>query len=251
MSQLRECIRDPITWLFGLQAFTLMISNNIGYQQNLLFVSLGVSNLGSTLVSAASGGFSVACCIAATLLLRYTPWRKAYWATFWSLPAVAGGIGMCALPWHTKLSLLACLILAGSTFGITYIIALGCTTSTAAGYTKNLARNVFFMAGYGVANLISPQIWVPRDAPRYYPAWIVQIVISWVGTPVILIVIHWILERRNEERFAWIALQESLGKTRTGVIKQVAAGANEAEVEVDLSMLDLTDLQNKYFIYPL
>jgi hypothetical protein len=59
------------------------------------------------------------------------------------------------------------------------------------------------------------------------------------------------LERRNEERFAWIALQESLGKTRTGVIKQVAAGANEAEVEVDLSMLDLTDLQNKYFIYPL
>lgn len=76
--QLLEALRDPVSWLFGLQAFTLMISNNIAYQQNLLFVSLGVSNLGSTLVSAASGGFSVACCIAATLFLRYIPLRKAF-----------------------------------------------------------------------------------------------------------------------------------------------------------------------------
>lgn len=85
--QLLEALRDPVSWLFGLQAFTLMISNNIAYQQNLLFVSLGVSDLGSTLVSAASGGFSVACCIVAALLLRYIPWRKAYVSPFiWLKP---------------------------------------------------------------------------------------------------------------------------------------------------------------------
>jgi hypothetical protein len=93
-SQLREVVRDPVSWLFVLQAFTLMISNNIAYQQNLLFVAIGVSDLGSTLISAASGGFSVACCVVAAVLLRYVPWRKAYWSTFWCLPAVAGGIGM-------------------------------------------------------------------------------------------------------------------------------------------------------------
>jgi MFS family permease len=249
--QIKEAIRDPISWLFGLQAFTLMISNNIAYQQNLLFVAIGVSDLGSTLVSAASGGFSVACCIVAAIFLRYVPWRKAYWSTFWCLPAVAGGIGMVALDWRAKESLLACLILAGSTFGITYIIALGWTTSTAGGYTKKLARNIFFMVGYGVANLISPQIWVPRDAPRYYSAWIVQIVISWVGTPVILLVIDFLLSRRNRERRAWIAEQEAAGKTRTGLIERVDSDGSITEVEVDISLLDLTDWENKYFIYPL
>ncbi|OQU98810.1 hypothetical protein CLAIMM_04538 [Cladophialophora immunda] len=250
-SQLREAIKDPISWLFGLQAFTLMISNNIAYQQNLLFVAIGVSDLGSTLVSTAGGGFAVACCIVATILLHYFPWRKAYWGTIWCLPAIAGGIGMVAIQWGKTISLLACLILAGNTYGITYIIALGWTTSTAAGYTKKLARNVFFMAGYGIANLISPQIWVPRDAPRYYSAWIVQIVISWVGTPAILLVINWILSRRNKERRAWIAEQQAAGKTRTGVIDQIDADGNRIEVEVDISLLDLTDLENKYFIYPL
>ncbi|KAJ4608339.1 hypothetical protein HRR83_000563 [Exophiala dermatitidis] len=250
-SQLIESLRDPISWLFGLQAFTLMLSNNIAYQSNLLYVSVGVSNLGSTLVSAAGGGFSVICCILATLLLRYVPWRKAYWAAFWCLPPIAGGIGMVALDWDKKISLLACLVLAGATFGITYIIALGWTTSTAAGYTKKLSRNVFFMAGYGIANLVSPQLWVPKDAPRYYPAWIIQIVISWVGTPVILIIINFILARRNKERYAWIAEQEAAGKSRTGVIERIDADGKRVEVEVDIALLDLTDLENKYFIYPL
>lgn len=107
------------------------------------------------------------------------------------------------------------------------------------------------MAGYGIANLISPQIWVPHDAPRYYPAWIVQIVISWTGTPLILNLILLILQKRNQERYLWIAEQESLGKTRTGVIERVSEDGEKREVEVDVSLLDLTDGENKYFIYPL
>ena len=107
------------------------------------------------------------------------------------------------------------------------------------------------MAGYGIANLISPQIWVPRDAPRYYPAWIMQIVISWVGAPAILLVINFILTRRNKARSVWIAEQEALGKTRTGVIEQVDERGEKSEVEVDISLLDLTDLENRWFFYPL
>ncbi|KAI9830033.1 MAG: hypothetical protein M1819_005863 [Sarea resinae] len=250
-SQFLETIRDPISWLFALQVFTLMLSNNLAYQQNLLYLGLGVSNLGSTLVSVAGGGFAVVCCIVASYLLKKFPNTNAYWASFWCLPAVAGGIGMVAVPWRHRIGLLGCLTLAGNTFGITYIIALGWTTATAAGYTKKLTRNVLFMAGYGVANIVSPQIWQSNAAPRYYAAWIVQIVISWVGTPVVLLVIRWILARRNAERRIWIAEQEAAGHTGAGYVEQADDDGEVVKVEVDISLLDLTDLENKYFIYPL
>ncbi|KAJ9607575.1 hypothetical protein H2200_007653 [Cladophialophora chaetospira] len=90
-----------------------------------------------------------------------------------------------------------------------------------------------------------------QDAPRYYPAWIIQIAISWVGTPTILLVIDFILSRRNKEQRAWIVEQEAMGKTGTGVIKRVDEGGEKTEVEVDMRLFDLTDLENSWFIYPL
>ena len=249
--QLREAVRDPISWLFGLVSFTLMISNNLQMQQNLIFEDIGVSDLGSTLVSAASGGFSVAVCVVATILMKLFPNNTgAYWSAFWCVPALAGGIAMVTIPWHKKIALLACLIIASGTYAVTYVTALGWATSSAAGHTKKLARNVLFMAGYGIANIISPQIWV-RGSPRYYPAWIVQIVISWVGSPVILMIIRWILSRRNRERLAWIEEQAALGEQGIGYVEQRKESGDIKVEEVDISILDLTDLENKYFIYPL
>jgi MFS family permease len=249
--QFLETLRDPVSWLFALQAFTLMLSNNLAYQQNLLFVSLGVSHLGSTLVSVAGGAFAVVNCIIAATLLKLFPNHNAYWATWWCIPAIAGGIGMVTVPWDNKLGLLACLLLAGNTFGITYIIALGWTTSSAAGYTKKLTRNVMFMFGYGIANIISPQIWVAEQGPRYYSAWIVQIVISWTGTPAILLLIRFILSRRNKERAVWIEEQNDLGLEGEGYVEQLDEGGNLVKEKVEIALLDLTDLENKYFIYPL
>ncbi|KAB8274811.1 major facilitator superfamily domain-containing protein [Aspergillus minisclerotigenes] len=250
-SQFVETLRDPVSWLFALQAFTLMYSNNLTYgQQNLLTTSLGVSQLGSTLVAVAGGGFGVVLCIVATFVLKWFPKYLAIHGLFWCLPAIAGGVGMVAIPWDNKLALLACMLLAGHTYGITYIIALGWTTSSAAGYTKKLTRNVMFMLGYSVGNLVSPQIWVPSAAPRYYGAWVSMIVISWAGTPAILFIIWFILARRNEERRKWIA-ELSDSEREEGCVEQLDENGQIVRRKVDLAMLDLTDLENKFFIYPL
>jgi len=250
-SQFKEAIRDPVSWLFGLQAFTLMISNNLFYQQNLLFIGIGVSNLGSTLVSAAGGAFAIAVCLVATFLLSRYRGHNAYWATFWCIPAIAGGIGMVAAPWSARLGLLTCILLAGNTYGVTYIVSLGWTTSSAAGYTKKLTRNVIFMVGYSVGNLVSPQIWVASDAPRYYPAWIIQIIISWFGTPLILLVIRYILAGRNRERRIWIEEQKAKGLEADGYVERKDEEGRNVKTKVEVALLDLTDLENKYFLYPL
>ncbi|KAK7972648.1 hypothetical protein PG988_006782 [Apiospora saccharicola] len=165
--QFLETLKDPVSWLFALQSFTLMYSNNLSYgQKNLITTSIGISPLGSTLVAVAGGCLGVACCIVATFMLRRYPRNLALHGTVWCVPAVAGGVGMMTIDWENKLALLGCLILGASIYGITYIIALGWTTSTAAGYTKKLTRNVMFMMGYSLGNLVSPQIWVPSQGPR-------------------------------------------------------------------------------------
>ncbi|KAK8073985.1 allantoate permease of the major facilitator superfamily, partial [Apiospora phragmitis] len=233
--QFVETLKDPVSWLFALQSFTLMYANNLNYgQKNLITTSIGIDPLGSTLAAAAGGDLGVACCVIATLLLRRFPRNLALHGTVWCLPAVAGGIGMMAI----------------DVYDITYIIALGWTTSTAAGYTKKLTRNVMFMVGYSVGNLVSPQIWVPSQGPRFYGAWASMIVVSWVGTPAILWLIRFILERQNKERMEWNATL-SEDERDGGFVEQVDESGALVRVKVDIAVLDLTDLENKFFIYPL
>ncbi|KAJ5533968.1 hypothetical protein N7527_000222 [Penicillium freii] len=253
-SQFMETLRDPVSWLFTLQSFTLMMSNNLTYgQQNLITKALGVDSLGSTLVAAAGGGFGVLVCIAGAYALRWWPSNLALHGLFWCAPAIAGGIGMVAIDWDQKLGMLACLLLAGHTYGNTYIIALGWTTSSAAGYTKKLTRNVMFMVGYSIANICSPQIWVPKDAPRYYGAWISMIVVSWAGTPLILFIIRFLLKRRNDQRKTWAAslTREERRAHEFGVVEELDENGNVIRRQVEIAMLDMTDMENPFFIYPI
>ena len=113
---------------------------------------------------------------------------------------------------------------------------------TCSGYTKKITRNAVVMFWYGVANIISPQLWQERDAPRYKPAWIVQIVLSFFLAPSLALVIWFILKRRNKERLAKIKLEDE----NLGLVED-----DGEKLKVNVAMLDLTDLENEAFIYPL
>lgn len=106
------------------------------------------------------------------------------------------------------------------------------------------------MIGYGVANIISPQLWNLEDSPRYYPSWIVQIVVSFFLNIVILLTIRIILARRNNQRKNWIK-EHGVSDKDLNSVKKIDEFGNEYKEKVDVAMLDLTDLENKYFVYPL
>jgi hypothetical protein len=74
-----------------------------------------------------------------------------------------------------------------------------------------------------------------------------MIVVSWVGTPTILWIIHFILARRNRIRKERIAQ----GLTNNAYVEEVDENGETVKVKVDLAVLDLTDLENEEFIYPL
>lgn len=247
--QVIECLKDPISWLFTLFVFALMLANNLTYQQNLLYVSLGVSDLGSTLVSVAGGGFAAAWAIGGALLIHYFPNNSFWMCLLGCLPSIAGGIGMVTISWNNKIALLAMLVLAANTYFMAYIVGFGWSTSSCSGQTKRFVRHFLYSASYGISNIVSPQIWKGNQGKRYYGAWIVQIVIPWTLSPAIAGLITLILSRRNKQRRQYIAEhpEASFGEV---VIVDPESGEKTIE-KVDIGLLDLTDLQNKTFIYPL
>ncbi|CCH42826.1 putative membrane protein [Wickerhamomyces ciferrii] len=238
--QIKETLKDPISWLFFGQSFTLMLSNSLHYQQNQLFVDIGVDYLGSSLVSAAGSIWSVLIYIIFAIVIKKFPNQNGIIGIICLILPITASIAMCIIPWEYKKALLASMILAGSSKGVTYIVALGWNTSSASGYTKKLYRNVMFMIAYAVANILSPQLWDPKDSPRYIKSWVIQIIFAFALNGVILWIIRIILKQRNEERLHQIDDQDYFITNDEGI-----------EERVDVAMLDLTDWENKKFIYPL
>ncbi|SCU80230.1 LAFA_0B08262g1_1 [Lachancea sp. 'fantastica'] len=241
--QVKEALKDPISWIFGAFFLLQQLANNLTYQQNLLFENLGqISNLDSTLVSVASGGFAVVCAIIATTFLLYKKNFVAFSVVAWSSISFVGSIGAATLPWHNSVGLLAFVCLASPVFGIPWILMFSWNAQTCSGYTKKLTRNGIVMFWFGVSNLISPQLWQEKDAPRYIPAWIVQIVLSFCLAPSLALLIWFILRRRNKQRLAKIGTT----KNKAAVVED-----DGERVETNVALLDLTDLENEEFIYPL
>lgn len=241
--QIFETLRDPISWLFFLFFLLQQLANNLPYQQNLLFEGIGrINNLDSTLVSVASGGFAAVCCFIATTFLFFKPNYTAFSVVFWTAPSFAASIALVTIQWDQKIALLAMLCLASPLFGIPWILMFSWNTTSCSGYTKKLTRNAMVMIGYSIANIISPQLWREKDGPRYIPAWIVQIVLSFFIAPLLALVVWFILNQRNKVRKQLI---EEEGELK-GFVDQ-----DSQEIEVNAALLDLTDLENDRFIYPL
>ena len=242
--QVIEALTDPVSWLFCAFFLPQQLANNLAYQQNMLFENIGhITNLDTTIVSIASGGFASVCALIASVFMLYHKNFTAFSVVFWSLPSFAACIAMVSLPWDNSIALLAMLCLASPLFGVPWILMFSWSVTSCSGYTKRVTRNAMVMFWYCISNIISPQLWQGRDAPRFIPAWIVQIVLSFFLAPAIALVIWVILKRRNNKRLA--KLQDETSSTE-GYIK-----ISGETVAVGGAQLDLTDLENERFIYPL
>jgi MFS family permease len=240
-----EALKDPISWLLCGFFLLQQLANNLTYQQNILYEEMGgLSNLNSTLVSVAGAGFALCWSLAACIFMflwKSTTCLTILWTTS---PALVGSIVAVALPLSNSIGELAAISMALLSFGVGWICALGLAQTTAgSSYTKRLTRNAMVMVSYSISNIISPQLWQERDAPRYVPAWIVQIVLSFSVAPGLIAVVWWILARRNKVRKTQLADKV---ESPIGAVKN-----EDGDVyEVNIAALDLTDLEDKSFIYP-
>lgn len=237
-----EAIKDPISWLISGFFLLQQLANNLTYQQTILYNNMGgISNLDSTLITVAGAGYAVVWAILAAIAMFLFP-NTTCLTLIWSLlPSWVGSVVAISLPYTNTIGILAGICLASQSFGVAWICAFGLASSTAgSSYTKRLVRNAMALGSYSISNIISPQLWQDKDGPRFLPAWVVQIVLSFSVAPGLIGIVWFVLARRNRQR-------KKENSHKIGLIDD-EDGNKRA---VDMAILDLTDLEDKTFIYPL
>ena len=82
-----------------------------------------------------------------------------------------------------------------------FVALLSLIATNVAGYTKKTTVAALYLVAYCVGNIIGPQTFRPKDAPRYRPAEI-TIICCWCACLVDLLFIWWYCRRMNQKKAA-------------------------------------------------
>ncbi|EFQ34484.1 major facilitator superfamily transporter [Colletotrichum graminicola] len=225
----KEALLDTMTWLYAFWIFAANIPNSIATSfGNILVKGMGYTGEESLLLVTPLGAYEIVALLGLTWLAMKTR-QRLYWCIAGHIPAIIGAILMATT---SKVPALIGYYTSGG-IPIGWTTILGLQSSNVAGSTKKITVACIGTIAYTVGNIISPQTFQARDAPRYLPAKISICIIYFLVT-VDLFVMRWVLDRRNKKRDA-----------------EKAALGDAYKVEENHEFWDLTDLENKEFRYEL
>jgi len=160
--------------------------------------------------------------------VQYYPNQRITLSAAWLSVALLGIILIVALPLHNDGGRLAGYYLtqAAST---AFVCLLSLIATNVAGYTKKTTVAAMYLIGYCIGNIIGPQTFQAKDAPRYVPAEIV-ILVSWAVCLVDLAAIYAYCKWQNKKK------------------AELRAQPGYVKLE-NQEFLDLTDRENLEFVY--
>jgi MFS transporter, ACS family, allantoate permease len=228
-AHVREALGDTMTWLYAFWIFAANIPNSIATSfGNILVKGMGYGSEESLLLVTPLGAWEVLALLGLTYGAMKTR-QRIYFCIAGHIPAIVGAILMATT--DRVPALIGYYTSGGIPIGWTTI--LGLQSSNVAGSTKKITVATIGTIAYTVGNIISPQTFQSRDAPRYLPAKISICIIYFLIT-VDLFIMRWVLDRRNRKR----------DEAKASMGAQYIPEENH-------EFLDLTDLENKEFRYEL
>ncbi|EGR44741.1 uncharacterized protein TRIREDRAFT_69712 [Trichoderma reesei QM6a] len=238
--QFTEAIKDPKTWLFALHAWSQEMGNGINNQTSLIINSFGFTVFQTTLLSTVSGVIAFFTLSAAAIALHWTKKSRAWISLVAYIPAVISSILLLTLPWSNRWGLIVGVWLRYTT-GVPYAVVMVWAANASAGHTKKTAVIALYHIGYGLGNIISPQLFQPRWKPRYKPTWIILLIVAAILPSIIIITLRLYLHRENKRRDKLEA--ESL-VADNGIVETTNGDGTTMTRMVDNNQLDLTDREN-------
>ncbi|USW56706.1 Putative major facilitator superfamily, MFS transporter superfamily [Septoria linicola] len=207
-SQFIGAVKDPKTWLFFLHAWSQEMANGLTNQYSLIIKSFGFTTLQTTLLGCVNGVTAFVSLAAAAIILAKTTNCRAWLSVAAYIPPIISCILLLSLPWSNRWS---------------------------------------HKEGYGLGNILSPQLFQPQYRPRYIPTWAVILGVACVFPMSLVLYLRWYLQSENSRRDK---LQERGLVSEVGVVEHSSDGSVSEEI-VDARQLDLTDRQNLAFRYVL
>ncbi|KAJ6124751.1 Major facilitator superfamily domain general substrate transporter [Penicillium samsonianum] len=228
--QVKEALLDPMTWAFFFYALIADIPNGgISNFFSQLITSFGYNEKESLILGVPGGAVE----IVALLLNGYVghiTGQRILASLGGLVAAIVGMLLIVALPLSNNVGRLIGYYLTQAS-PTPFVALLSLISSNVAGYTKKTTVAALYLIGYCVGNIIGPQTFRPKDAPRYVPAE-VTVIVCW-GVCLFLLVGVWMWYRRENQ-------------------KKILFTARPEYVRLEnQEFLDLTDRENPEFLYSL
>lgn len=244
--QFLEAITEQKTWLFFLHAWSQEMANGLTNQYSLIIKSFGFSTLQTTLLGCVNGLTAFVSLASAAIILAKTTNYRAWLSSAAYIPPIISCILLLSLPWSNRWGLLTAIWIR-ATGGIPYSVVMIWAANCSAGHTKKTTVIGLYHVGYGLGNILSPQLFQPQYKPRYTVTWAVILGVACVFPMFLVLYLRWYLKRENARRDV---LQAEGLVDEVGVVEH-ESGSDVSEEIVDARQLDLTDQENLAFRYVL
>ncbi|RYP40423.1 hypothetical protein DL767_001723 [Monosporascus sp. MG133] len=233
--QVWDALTDPQTWCYAaIQFLTTLPTSGLGAFANIIIKqSLGFSVLETQLLAMVLGFYIIIILLTSVWLVK--KFNQNIWTMLgFVIPSFVGTILLMTIPNETlaqHVGLLICYYITLS-FWSAQTLGLSLMSRNVGGQTKKsvtVATNFIF---WSAGNTIGPQVFLAREAPKYYTAFATHLGCYSVLV-VVLLLFRWHLVRQNKKRD-----------------DMAAAGVAEARDEnMTHAFEDLTDRENLNFRY--
>jgi len=253
--QLLEALYDIKTWLFFLFITIFNLSAGINVEYSRIIQAYGFSSLQTTLLNIPSALSQMIGINIASYFMRKPQISRAWIILGLISPMVLAAVLQMALAQSNKAGHLVAIYIQNMGGLSVLAVSMDWVVSTTAGHTKRLATNAIFLAGYSLGQTLCTQFWKQQYSPHFLVPWGITLA-SIVSAAGIVVLLRWILSNRNISREASEAATIHNDKYNdrfndSGLVAITDEKGGIVMVEVDKSLLDITDKDNLSFRYVL
>ncbi|GLI81418.1 hypothetical protein PoHVEF18_009799 [Penicillium ochrochloron] len=232
--QVIEALKDPQMWCYcGIQLFTTLPTSGLGTFANIIIKGFHFTTLQTQLLSMVLGAYIIFVLVSSMWLVKKTNQNLIVMAAY-CIPSFIGTIVLMTVQnktTATKAGLLMSYYITLS-FWAAQTLTLSMISRNIAGQTKKSTVIAANFIAWATGNAIGPQIFLTRDAPRYFTAFSIHLG-CYTLLELVLLYLRFHLKRQNEKK-------DQLG----------SAEELESEVAPDFEGFeDLTDRENLRFRY--